>query len=227
MSSFKRTLTMFIVGVLIFAGLPLIAWGVADLQGFIANPARLAYILVVIALQLVLVIKFPRMGQQTRAEGNQTVQRQRIAVLLLQLFSIAIILAAPISDRRTILPLTSADLIRYLGLILFVAGMIAVNWAEDSLGKQFSVQVTLQKDHQLVTDGLYRWVRNPRYLGIITFNLGLALTFNALVALILVLGLTVVLLWRIGDEEAFMHQAFGAAWEAYAKTSWHLIPYVY
>jgi protein-S-isoprenylcysteine O-methyltransferase Ste14 len=37
----------------------------------------------------------------------------------------------------------------------------------------------------------------------------------------------VVLLWRIHDEEALMRQEFGADWGAYAKKSWHLIPYIY
>jgi len=57
--------------------------------------------------------------------------------------------------------------------------------------------------------------------------LGLALIFNSVVGLLLVLGLTLVLLWRIHDEEAFMHQAFGVKWEAYSKQTWHLIPYIY
>lgn len=83
------------------------------------------------------------------------------------------------------------------------------------LGKQFSLQVTIQENHKLITEGPYRCIRNPRYLGIVLFNLGLALI------------LVVVLLWRIRDEEALMHQTFGVVWEAYTTRSWHLIPYVY
>ncbi len=102
-----------------------------------------------------------------------------------------------------------------------------MNWAAAALGKQFSVQVTLQKDHQLVTGGLYHYLRHPRYLSIIVFNLGISLVYRSWLALILVAALTLVLLWRIHDEEAFMHQAFGIEWEAYTHTSWRLIPFVY
>jgi protein-S-isoprenylcysteine O-methyltransferase Ste14 len=95
------------------------------------------------------------------------------------------------------------------------------------LGRQFSVQVTLQKDHRLVTGGPYQVLRHPRYLGIILFNVGIALIFHSWLALLLVAALALVLLWRIHDEEAFMQQAFGTQWEAYARQSWRLVPFIY
>ncbi|MCL4876976.1 MAG: hypothetical protein KJ064_09970 [Anaerolineae bacterium] len=79
----------------------------------------------------------------------------------------------------------------------------------------------------LVTDGPYRFLRHPRYLGIIMFNLGIALVYRSWMAMILVAALTLVLLWRIHDEESLMHQEFGADWDVYARKSWHLIPFVY
>lgn len=226
MSRLGRSIVMYIVGLILFVGLPLLGWGITDAQGFIANPARLGYIILLMVVQAFLVAKFPEMGQN-RGEGSSTVGRQRFVVFLLQVFPLALIIAAPFMDRRAVLALSTSDIPRYVGLILFALGFIAVNWAEAALGKQFSVQVTLQKDHELITDGLYRYVRNPRYMGIIIFNLGLALIFNSVVGLLLVLGLTLVLLWRIHDEEVFMHQAFGVKWEAYSKQTWHLIPYIY
>jgi len=104
---------------------------------------------------------------------------------------------------------------------------MVMNWAEASLGKQFSVQVTLQDGHRLVTDGLYRYLRHRRYLGIIGFNVGIALVFHSWLALVFVAGLVLVLLWRIHDEELLMRQAFGVEWETYTRRSWRLIPFVY
>lgn len=116
---------------------------------------------------------------------------------------------------------------RCLGPGLFAAGFLMISWSEVSLGKQFSIQVTVQENHQLVTDGPYRFLRHPRHLGIIMFNLGIALVYRSWMAMILVAALTLVLLWRIHDEESLMHQEFGADWDAYARKSWHLIPFVY
>jgi protein-S-isoprenylcysteine O-methyltransferase Ste14 len=226
MSATVRTATTFLIGIVLFAGLPILSWGVTDLANFAASPTRLGYVVLVILLQAVVAIKFPHTGQN-QGEGKKTVERQRIAVLLLQLFSLVIIIVAPYTDRRSIATLSELEFLRYPGLVLFALGFIAVNWAEATLGKQFSIQVTIQEDHQLVTQGLYRFVRHPRYLGIISFNLGIALIYRSWLALIFVVALALVLLWRIQDEETLMQQEFGADWEAYSKKSWRLIPYIY
>jgi protein-S-isoprenylcysteine O-methyltransferase Ste14 len=70
-------------------------------------------------------------------------------------------------------------------------------------------------------------VRHPRYLGVILLMLGIALVFRSWWALLLVLALSLVLLWRIQDEEKLLQEEFGSFWEAYAKKSWRLVPLVY
>jgi len=102
-----------------------------------------------------------------------------------------------------------------------------MNWTEASLGEQFSVQVTVQEGHKLVANGLYRYLRHPRYLGIAVYSVGVCLVFDSWLALILAAALTLVLLWRVHDEEAFMHQESGLDWETYCRGSWRLFPFVY
>lgn len=215
-----------LVGVLLFAGLPLVSWGVGDLVGYLAHPARQAYLVVIVLLQLIVVARFPAIGGQQGA-GVQLVRRQQIAIVLLQVLSLAIVIAAPYADRRAILALPEAPLVRGAGLLMVALGFLVMSAAEATLGRQFSTQVTLQEQHQLITAGLYRVLRHPRYAGIIGLNLGIALTFSSGLALILVVALSAVLLWRIHDEEALLAAAFGPAWEDYARRSWRLIPRVY
>ncbi len=222
----SRSLMVFVTGIILFIGMPLLGWGLDDLQGFSESPARLGYAAVVVVLQIIVAIQFPNTGRYS-GDGKKLVQRQRVVVALLQLLSIAIIVAAPFTDRRAIASLGEIDIMRYVGLVLFGLGFVGVNWAEATLGKQFSVQVTIQEDHKLITAGPYRLIRHPRYMGIILFSLGIALTFSSGVGMLLVALLLLVLLWRIYDEEALLRQTFGAEWDAYAKKSWHLIPYIY
>ena len=225
MSSIFRFALKLVAGLVIFIGLPFLGWGVTDPAGFVGHPARLGYVLLTALLQLIIVILLPHLGE-TR-EGTKTVSRQRLAVLLLQVLPLAIIIAAPYSDSHNFAALGESDALRYCGLALFLLGFIGMNWAEASLGKLFSVQVTIQAGHQLITGGLYRYLRHPRYLGIILFNLGIALLYRSWLALILVAALSAVLLWRISDEETLMQAEFGADWQAYCKRSWRLIPFVY
>jgi protein-S-isoprenylcysteine O-methyltransferase Ste14 len=221
-----RAIMKLIIGLVIFIGLPFVGWGITDIQGFIANPARLGYAILIVLMQIIIVIKLPEAGRN-RGRGKQTVARQRIALLLLQLIPLAIVVIAPYCDRRAIFTINASEFIRYLGLGLFVLGMIGMHWAEARLDKQFSVQVTIQENHQLITDGPYRYIRHPRYLGIIIFISGIALIFRSWLALILVAALTIVLFWRIYDEEMLMRNQFGAAWDTYCRKSWRLIPFVY
>jgi protein-S-isoprenylcysteine O-methyltransferase Ste14 len=104
---------------------------------------------------------------------------------------------------------------------------VIVFWSGIALGRLYSAEVTIQKDHQLITDGPYRYIRHPRYAGGIIYALGFALLFRSWIgfaALILALG---VFMLRIRDEEALMQAEFGQEWEAYCKRSWRLIPFIY
>lgn len=225
MSKITRFVSKLLVGILIFIGLPLLGWGLSDVRGFLGNPARLAYVILTFLLQIQVLIFDPGAGRDSGA-GKQIVGRQRIAVVLLQVLSLATLLVAPYCDRRGLVTIGESDVIRYLGIVLFAGGFVLVSWAEASLGRQFSTQVTIQEEHRLVTEGLYRYLRHPRYLGIILTNLGIALVFRSGLALIFVAVLVALLLWRINDEENLMRQTFGEEWEAYARRSWRLIPFV-
>ena len=54
-----------------------------------------------------------------------------------------------------------------------------------ALGERFSGLVALQPGHELVTDGLYRRIRNPSYLGLLVGTLGWSLAFRSLVGVLL------------------------------------------
>jgi protein-S-isoprenylcysteine O-methyltransferase Ste14 len=225
----KKALTLatkVVIGIFLFAGLPLIGWGIFDLPGYFSNSARTAYIVVVVVMQIAIVFIEPGIGRQG-ATGRATVQRQRLAIVLLQILSLAIVILAPFSDRRGMGTFPALDWLRYLGLAIFVTGFVIMNWAEIALGKYFSIQVTVQQDHRLMTAGPFTYIRNPRYLGIILNNIGISLVFRSWLALILTAALIAVLLWRIHDEEALMQAEFGESWEAYRSHTWRLLPFIY
>jgi protein-S-isoprenylcysteine O-methyltransferase Ste14 len=218
-----RTAVAILIGLLIYAGLPLLGWGVLDAHGFIGHTARLGYLALVVVLQVALALRDPGLGREG-GEDKAMVARQRWAVLILQILSLSVVLVAPFGGYREIGVFAEFEIGRYLGLVLIGTGFLFMNWAESTLGKHFSIQVTVQENHQRVTSGPYRNVRHPRYLGILLNNLGLALIFRSWPAPVLVAGPALVLLWRIRGEEALMHREFGSQWEAYVRRSWRLIP---
>jgi protein-S-isoprenylcysteine O-methyltransferase Ste14 len=215
-----------------YLGLPLVGWGMDDLQGFLSLPARSGYAVVVMAIAVAIgyvALAAPEAirGGPSQGERDKLVRRQsvvRVAVVLL-LYGGLIFL--PYADRHAIGVLNDGQLNRWAGLALFGVGIALVLWSGIALGRLYSPEVTVQEDHHLITDGPYRHVRHPRYLGGILYALGFSLVFRSWVgvaATVLSLG---VFWLRIRDEEALMRREFGPAWETYCQRSWRLIPFVY
>ena len=117
--------------------------------------------------------------------------------------------------------------VRWLGALLFVFGGALRLWPVFVLGKRFSGLVAIQPGHRLVTDGIYRNLRNPSYLGMMVIGMGWALAFRSGVGLILVALTLIPLIARIHSEEALLRAQFGSEYEAYCARSWRLIPGLY
>ncbi|MNE05129.1 Isoprenylcysteine carboxyl methyltransferase (ICMT) family protein [compost metagenome] len=117
--------------------------------------------------------------------------------------------------------------VRWLGALLFIVGGALRLWPVFVLGKRFSGLVAIQPGHRLVTEGIYRNLRNPSYLGMMVIGIGWALAFRSGVGLILVALMLIPLIARIHSEEALLRAQFGSEYEAYCARSWRLIPGLY
>ena len=119
-------------------------------------------------------------------------------------------------------------LIDLIASCLFIVG-ISIRWiAIVSLKKAFTVKVSILKDHQLKTDGVYRWVRHPSYTGMYIYGLGYGLAFQSFLCTALVL----LAVWisthkRIAVEEAVLESHFGENYQNYKARSWRLFPWIY
>ena len=117
--------------------------------------------------------------------------------------------------------------VRWLGALLFIIGGALRLWPVFVLGNRFSGLVAIQPGHRLVTDGIYRKLRNPSYLGMLITAVGWALAFRSGVGLLLVALTMIPLIARIHAEEALLRAQFGSEYEAYCSRSWRLIPGIY
>ncbi len=215
-----------IAGLLIFVGLPLLGWGWNHIPEFFANPARLTFTIVIVLLQLFSLLYNPQVGR-SRDDRKSGVQQHKIDLFLIQIFSLAIVIIAPFSDGHAFGLLNVSNTIRFLGFVFLIPGFILMQVAEKYLGRQFSIEVTLQKNHQLIQDGPYKRIRHPRYLGILSFFLGISLVFRSALGIAIVCALLCVFIWRIVAEETLMQQEFGKTWEEYRQRSWRILPFIF
>jgi protein-S-isoprenylcysteine O-methyltransferase Ste14 len=227
---YARFIQFFLGTLVIYLVPPLLGWGPDDLSGFFALAPRATYALLIIILGFV--AGYQAIGAPEGLRGGtgvegKLVRRQRIVKVVVILLMYVALVCLPLADRRNSGVMDVNDAVRWVGLIAAALGFALIFWSGIALGRLYSADVTIQQDHRLITTGLYRYIRHPRYLGTLLVAVGLSLLFRSwigLAASVLFLG---VLLFRINDEETLMHAEFGSEWEAYRQRSWRMIPYLY
>lgn len=126
------------------------------------------------------------------------------------------------------LPCPMGNVLTYIGLLLIVTGMMIRFIAIWSLGRLFTVDVTIRKDHFIKKDGLYKIIRHPSYTGSLISFLGLGCSLNNWISTIIIITLvTAAMLYRIKIEEQLLIEQFGDEYISYMKNSYCLLPWVY
>lgn len=97
-------------------------------------------------------------------------------------------------------------------------------WLFKSIGRNITQTVKTRKEHQLVTHGLYHWVRHPLYsVGTMLFLSFALMAANWFIALASLLGF-VMLMVRLPKEERNLIARFGDEYREYMKRTGRLIP---
>jgi protein-S-isoprenylcysteine O-methyltransferase Ste14 len=208
----------------------LIGWGLDDLDGFFSVYPRLGYAVLVVMLGLAAgyqALDSPEGLRGGKGEEGKRLSRQTVVKVAVILLMYGALVFLPFADRRDIGVMFESQAARWPGLVLVGLGFALIFWSGFALGRFYSADVTIQKDHRLVTIGPYRRIRHPRYLGALFVAIGLAILFRSWIGLAVSVPFLGVILFRIKDEEVVLHQEFGQEWEAYCKRSWRLIPYIY
>lgn len=215
-----------IIGMLFYAGLPILGWGVNDVNGYFQNESRMIYSVMIVVFTLGVVLFVPGESYPQR-KGSKSFDYHKYSLALLQILPIALLIGGPFSDRYDIWTIGEKELLRNVGLFLTSLGYFFMNWSFIALDKQFSVHITIQEGHKLITSGPYAIVRHPRYLGILITFIGIAFVFRSLLALGIVGLILLVLIWRIRDEERLLSEQFGAEWDEYKERTSALLPFIY
>lgn len=147
-------------------------------------------------------------------------------------------------------PATSAIGVRItltflLGTLLCATGGIMRIFCYRALGRHFTFELSLRKDHKLVTDGPYSIVRHPSYTALIMVTIGTLLCLTStgswlsesgimgtLIGRLLIVAwaaevawIPIVMIIRVGTEDEILRSEFKDEWLAWSKrTPYKLIP---
>jgi protein-S-isoprenylcysteine O-methyltransferase Ste14 len=124
------------------------------------------------------------------------------------------------------------NILNTMGIILALTGgvlrllsRLALRGA--GLGVMESSRLKVVEDQELVTDGVYRYIRHPLYLGEVLRNHGGALALSSAYGFSVMSLATLFLHFRMDIEEGMLLKEFGEEYIQYMEETYRLVPYVY
>jgi protein-S-isoprenylcysteine O-methyltransferase Ste14 len=108
--------------------------------------------------------------------------------------------------------------LRWVGPALIVLGIALAIWAIATLGRHYDLELEIHRDHELVRNGPYRFVRHPVYTGLGLHFVGACLATGNFVLIAGTFLVTFPALYlRARTEERLLRERFGPAYDAYAR----------
>ena len=148
-----------------------------------------------------------------------------LALLTVGLFILPAVYAVtgiPAALDRTFYPAVA-----WLGVIAMLASLWLFQRSHKDLGRNWSASLKMREQHQLVTGGVYRYVRHPMYSSFFLLALAQVLLIpNWLAGGAGLIAVLVLYLFRVAREEKMMADQFGDAYQDYCARTARIVPWV-
>jgi protein-S-isoprenylcysteine O-methyltransferase Ste14 len=118
-------------------------------------------------------------------------------------------------------------ILTFSGITLFIIGGIIRYLSRKTLGKFFTRNLNISKNHQLIINGIYNYIRHPAYLGSMLCSFAIPLIFTSFWGFLATFIFIPYILKRISFEEGLLLEKFGDKYREYQKKVKKLIPYIY
>jgi len=126
-----------------------------------------------------------------------------------------------------ILPLGSNTRYLYIGLFLLCVGVVVGLLAlKEHKSGNFNIRPDIKENCELVTSGIYMYIRHPMYLSVLVSMLGIAVIYFTYYEFALYFMLVVTLLVKLFYEES-LWKCHNPAYIKYVQKTKRLIPFVF
>ena len=124
--------------------------------------------------------------------------------------------------------ISQTKLSQILGILLCASGVALAVWARSTLSTNWSAQVVIKENHELITTGPYAIVRHPIYTGFTATLLGTIIAVNISIFILIVAALIILYYWgKLKKEEKIILEQFPREYSEYKKNvRYALIPFL-
>jgi len=113
---------------------------------------------------------------------------------------------------------------RVTGVVLLFGGVALCFAAQSDLGASWRIGVEDGAKSGLVTSGLYRFSRNPIFLGLLAAFAGYALMLPTALSIALLIGTYIGVRRQVAVEENYLLSTHGEAYRGYARRVGRFLP---
>jgi len=121
---------------------------------------------------------------------------------------------------------TDYETIRIIGLAFYLTFSWVQIWATKVLGDNYSQDIAIKKNHQLITVGPFKIVRHPQYISQFLMDFGAAFATLSFILLPLAVILLPFLFMRASLEDKLLEKHFGENFRNFKKKTGMLIPFI-
>lgn len=115
-----------------------------------------------------------------------------------------------------------------IGTLVFLCGIWMIYRAHKDLGRSFSYTLEIREQHELVTNGIYRYIRHPIYAAFLLWTIAQAMLLpNWVVGCCAPIIAFILFAVRVPREERMMLDTFGDSYRAYMNQTARFLPGVF
>ena len=166
-----------------------------------------------------------------RCRGSKATKKRKSLVDIILISAAGVGMAAPLLYLFSPwLDFANYDLSGWLGCVgtvVFAMALFLLWRSHVDLGRNWSATLQIRREHSLVTDGIYCYIRHPMYAAHLLWAIAQGLLLENWLAgwAFLVISVPFYLL-RVPKEEKLMLEQFGQEYRQYISRTGRIIPYL-
>ncbi len=173
-------------------------------------------------------VRFYYRGKNIGRESEKQYEKMDKSFIVLSVAIIGYFILIPIylllPDLISWADLGLPSLLRWLGAGVALIAVGLTFLTHRTLGSQYSAKLEIQKDHTMISVGIYSRIRHPMYMSMNIFTLALSLMSSNLLIIIFSVLVALPFPWIARKEEALLIERFGDDYRMYMKRTGRFLP---